>query len=157
MDGIFPQCFTELFRLIRSLPSQSPDKSGVMGKLCRIIRHLGSGIVSRGTLTLASAAPTRSLSRVALKRVRGRKMHPLAPLMTTIFSQRQKSTGLRYIIRKRSDEVSQSAVTLHHVTAFCFTRYGSLKSPLCSCVSITLRRDPVKPAESFNALLSRVA
>ena len=35
---------TELFRLIRSLPSQSPDKSGVMGELCRIIRHLGSGI-----------------------------------------------------------------------------------------------------------------
>ena len=37
--------FTELFRLIRSLPSQSPDKSGVMGELCRLIRHLGSGIV----------------------------------------------------------------------------------------------------------------
>ena len=33
---------TELFRLIRSLPSQSPDKSGVMGELCRIVRHLGS-------------------------------------------------------------------------------------------------------------------
>jgi hypothetical protein len=36
--------FTELFRLIRSLPSQSPDKSEVMGELCRIVRHLGSGI-----------------------------------------------------------------------------------------------------------------
>jgi hypothetical protein len=31
--------------LIRSLPSQSPDKSGVMGELCRIVRHLGSGII----------------------------------------------------------------------------------------------------------------
>ena len=36
---------TELFPLIRSLLSQLPDKSGVMGELCRIIRDLGSGIV----------------------------------------------------------------------------------------------------------------
>ena len=35
MDGIFPSN--------RPLPSQSPDKSGVIGKFCRIIRHLGSG------------------------------------------------------------------------------------------------------------------
>ena len=28
------------------LPSQSPEKSGVMGELCRIVRYLGSGIVS---------------------------------------------------------------------------------------------------------------
>src|SRR6266436_2979993 len=32
--------------LIRSLPSQSPDKSGVMGELCRIILGLGSGIAN---------------------------------------------------------------------------------------------------------------
>src|SRR5207249_7783096 len=42
-DGPWPEAF---IGLIRSLPSQSPDKSGVMGELCRIIRHLGSGIVS---------------------------------------------------------------------------------------------------------------
>src|SRR6476646_4265721 len=29
---------------ISDQPSQSPDKSGVMVELCRIIRHLGSGI-----------------------------------------------------------------------------------------------------------------
>jgi hypothetical protein len=32
----FSVVFRELFRLIRSLPSQSPDKSGVIGELCRI-------------------------------------------------------------------------------------------------------------------------
>jgi quercetin dioxygenase-like cupin family protein len=32
----------------------------------------------------------------------------------------------------------EKAVTLQRVAAFCFTRYGSLNSPLCSCVSITL-------------------
>jgi len=52
MDGIFPEYIAELFRLIRSLPSQSPDKSAVMGELCRITRHLGSGNVWRSTLTL---------------------------------------------------------------------------------------------------------
>ena len=41
----FAAMFTELFPLIRSLLSQLPDKSGVMGELCRIIRDLGSGIV----------------------------------------------------------------------------------------------------------------
>jgi hypothetical protein len=42
---------------------------------------------------------------------------------------------------------SQLAVTLRRVAAFCFTCdvYGSLKSPVCSCVSITL------PASSQNA------
>ena len=29
----FRSMFMELFRLIRSLPSQSPDKSGVMGRI----------------------------------------------------------------------------------------------------------------------------
>jgi hypothetical protein len=38
------EIWMELFRLIRSLPSQSPGKSGIMGELCQIIRHLGSGI-----------------------------------------------------------------------------------------------------------------
>ena len=31
MDGITPKYFTELFRLIRSRPSQSPDKRRIMG------------------------------------------------------------------------------------------------------------------------------
>jgi D-arabinose 1-dehydrogenase-like Zn-dependent alcohol dehydrogenase len=35
--------------------------------------------------------------------------------------------------------ISQSAVTLHRVAAFCLApRYHSLNSPACSCVSITL-------------------
>jgi len=42
----FRNIFPKLFRLIRSLPSQSPDKSGVIGELCGIIRHLGSGIIA---------------------------------------------------------------------------------------------------------------
>jgi len=33
---------------------------------------------------------------------------------------------------------SQLAVTLHRVAAFCFAPYGSLKSPACASVSITL-------------------
>jgi hypothetical protein len=33
MDRSFPYYFTELFRLIRSRPSQSPDKSGVTGRI----------------------------------------------------------------------------------------------------------------------------
>src|SRR5205823_11054560 len=41
--------------LIRSRPSQSPDKSGVMGELCRIIRHLESGIVSTYADNLSKA------------------------------------------------------------------------------------------------------
>jgi hypothetical protein len=36
----------ELFRLIRLFPGEQSDKSGVMGELCRTVRHLGSGIVS---------------------------------------------------------------------------------------------------------------
>src|SRR4029077_4603277 len=32
---------------ISDQPSQSPDKSGIIGELCRIIRHLGSGIILR--------------------------------------------------------------------------------------------------------------
>ena len=37
----------ELFRLIRLLAWRESDKSGVIGgELCRIIRNLGSGIVS---------------------------------------------------------------------------------------------------------------
>jgi hypothetical protein len=42
----------ELFRLIRSLPSQSTDKNGVMGELCRITRHLGSGIQRAGSFAI---------------------------------------------------------------------------------------------------------
>jgi hypothetical protein len=39
----------------------------------------------------------------------------------------------------KTSSISQSAVTFHRVAAFCFTqRYGSLISPLCSWVSITL-------------------
>ena len=53
--------FTELFRLIRSLPSQSPDKSGVMGELCRIIRHLGRGIVWRPRCGNASYTRSKHL------------------------------------------------------------------------------------------------
>ena len=47
----------ELFRLIRSLPSQSPDKSGIMGELCRIIRHLGRGIGQFSPFRLMNPAP----------------------------------------------------------------------------------------------------
>ena len=51
---------TELFRLIRSLPSQSPDKSGVMGELCRIIPDLGSGI-------MIACERSGLLTRIAIK------------------------------------------------------------------------------------------
>ena len=39
--------------------------------------------------------------------------------------------------RPKEARTSQSAATFHRVVAFCFSRYGSLKSPACWCVSIT--------------------
>ena len=54
---------------IRSLPSQSPDKSGVMGELCRIVRHLGSGIRLGGTTGPANGAATILAQSTAGKRI----------------------------------------------------------------------------------------
>jgi hypothetical protein len=47
--------------LIRSFPSQSPDKSGVMGELCRIIRHLGSENQIDAAMILARADFVKAL------------------------------------------------------------------------------------------------
>ena len=59
-----------------------------------------------------------------------------------------------------SSSISQSAVTLHRVAAFCFARYGSLKSPACSCVSITLpahrKRESQHHVSGCYALRSRL-
>jgi hypothetical protein len=58
----------ELFRLIRSLPSQSPDKGGVMGELCRTIRHLGSGIYLDGESAFGSLnSPACSFLSITLR------------------------------------------------------------------------------------------
>ena len=46
----------ELFRLIRLFPWRESNKSGIIGELCRIIRHLGSGIVNANDSATLSAA-----------------------------------------------------------------------------------------------------
>src|SRR6267142_6705999 len=44
------------------------------------------------------------------------------------------------VVEEKAALLSQIAVTLHRVAAFCFMcdAYGSLKSPMCSCASTTL-------------------
>jgi hypothetical protein len=60
--------FRKLSRLIRLLTWKESDKGGAMGELCRIVRHLGSGIVWGAPLTLPrQSSRSQQLARVLVR------------------------------------------------------------------------------------------